>query len=55
MRLRVSSQAEGREIVLFIDEFHQVVQLSAAAVEALKPLLAASGSRGYQGHRRDHV
>lgn len=40
------SQAEGREIVLFIDEFHQVVQLSAAAVEALKPLLAASGSRG---------
>ena len=40
------SQVEGREIVLFIDEFHQVVQLSAAAVEALKPLLAASGSRG---------
>lgn len=38
--------SEGREIVLFIDEFHQVVQLSAAAVEALKPLLAASGSRG---------
>lgn len=40
------SKAEGREVVLFIDEFHQVVQLSAAAVEALKPLLAASGSRG---------
>lgn len=40
------SRSEGREIVLFIDEFHQVVQLSAAAVEALKPLLAASGSRG---------
>lgn len=40
------SQDEGREIVLFIDEFHQVVQLSAAAVEALKPLLAASGARG---------
>lgn len=40
------SQAEGREIVMFIDEFHQVVQLSAAAVEALKPLLAASGARG---------
>jgi ATP-dependent Clp protease ATP-binding subunit ClpC len=34
------------EIVLFIDEFHQVVQLSAAAVEALKPLLADSGTRG---------
>ena len=40
------STSEGREVVLFIDEFHQVVQLSAAAVEALKPLLAASGSRG---------
>jgi ATP-dependent Clp protease ATP-binding subunit ClpA len=37
---------EGQEIVLFIDEFHQVVQLSAAAVEALKPLLADSGTRG---------
>ena len=34
------------EIVLFIDEFHQIVQLSAAAVEALKPLLADSGTRG---------
>lgn len=37
---------EGRELVLFMDEFHQVVQLSAAAVEALKPLLADSGTRG---------
>ncbi len=37
---------EGAEIVLFIDEFHQVVQLSPAAVEALKPLLADSGTRG---------
>ena len=37
---------EGKEIVLFIDEFHQVVQLSPAAVEALKPLLADSGTRG---------
>lgn len=36
----------GREIVLFIDEAHQVVQLSAAAVEALKPILAASGTLG---------
>ena len=35
-----------REIVLFIDEFHQIVQLSAAAVEVLKPLLADSGTRG---------
>lgn len=37
---------DGQEIVLFIDEFHQIVQLSAAAVEALKPLLADSGTRG---------
>ncbi len=37
---------EGRDIVLFIDEFHQIVQLSAAAVEVLKPLLADSGTRG---------
>ena len=36
----------GQELVLFIDEFHQVVQLSAAAVEALKPILADSGVRG---------
>lgn len=40
------SEAEEQEIVLFMDEFHQVVQLSAAAVEALKPLLADSGTRG---------
>ena len=37
---------EKQELVLFIDEFHQIVQLSAAAVEALKPLLADSGTRG---------
>lgn len=37
---------ENKEIVLFVDEFHQITQLSAAAVEALKPLLADSGTRG---------
>lgn len=37
---------QEKDIVLFIDEFHQVVQLSPAAVEALKPLLADSGVRG---------
>lgn len=35
-----------RELVLFIDEFHQIIQLSDAAVEAIKPVLAASGTRG---------
>ena len=39
------SNAEDKPIVLFMDEFHQVVQLSDAAVEALKPLLADSGTR----------
>jgi len=38
--------AEGRELVLFIDEFHQIIQLSGAAVEAIKPVLAAAGARG---------
>lgn len=37
---------EERELVLFIDEFHQIIQLSDAAVEAIKPVLAASGARG---------
>ncbi|MET9711949.1 AAA family ATPase [Nocardiopsis alba] len=40
------SHEQGTELVLFIDEFHQVVQLSPASVEALKPVLAASGARG---------
>lgn len=42
----VFRKTEHKEIVLFIDEFHQIVQLSAAAVEVLKPLLADSGTRG---------
>ncbi|MGW6600520.1 AAA family ATPase [Streptomyces sp. NPDC055036] len=37
---------EEHELVLFIDEFHQIIQLSAAAVEAIKPVLAVSGIRG---------
>lgn len=41
-----SVKANARDIVLFIDEFHQIVQLSESAVEALKPLLADSGTRG---------
>lgn len=40
------TQSNEQDIVLFMDEFHQVVQLSDAAVEALKPLLADSGTRG---------
>ncbi|QOT16775.1 AAA family ATPase [Paenarthrobacter sp. YJN-5] len=37
---------EKHQLVLFIDEFHQIIQLSDAAVEAIKPVLAASGARG---------
>lgn len=37
---------ENQQLVVFMDEIHQVVQLSPAAVEALKPVLAASGARG---------
>lgn len=37
---------KNKEVVLFIDEFHQIVQLSPAAVEVLKPCLADSATRG---------
>lgn len=37
---------EGREIVLFMDEFHLLPNLSLPAVEAIKPKLADSGTRG---------
>lgn len=36
----------GTEVILFIDEFHLICMLSDAAVEALKPMLADSGTRG---------
>lgn len=39
-------QQERRELVIFIDEFHQIIQLSDAAVEAIKPILASSGTMG---------
>lgn len=34
------------ELVMFIDEFHLLVQLSVAASQAIKPILAESGRRG---------
>lgn len=34
------------ELVLFIDEFHLLVQLSTAAAQAVKPILAQSGRLG---------
>lgn len=37
---------EKTDLVLFMDEFHQIAQISASAVEAIKPVLAQSGTRG---------
>jgi len=34
------------ELVLFIDEFHLLIQLSTAAAQAIKPILAESGRKG---------
>ena len=39
-------QKEQRQLVLFFDEFHQLIRLSLAAAEAIKPVLADSGTRG---------
>lgn len=41
-----SDPGKVKEIVVFIDEFHQIIQLSPAATEAIKPVLADSGVRG---------
>lgn len=43
--LRDPANGKGPSVVLFVDEFHQVVQLSDVMVEVLKPLLADSGTR----------
>lgn len=37
---------EEIELVMFIDEFHLLVQLSPSAAQAIKPVLAESGRRG---------
>jgi ATP-dependent Clp protease ATP-binding subunit ClpC len=42
----IQAAAEGRQLVLFLDEAHVLTQLSAAAIEAVKPALAASGRLG---------
>lgn len=36
----------AKELVLFMDEFHLVIQLSQSATQAIKPALAQSGVRG---------
>ncbi len=37
---------QSTQLVIFIDEFHQLVQFCDTAIEALKPVLASSGARG---------
>lgn len=37
---------KAKELVLFMDEFHLIQQLSPAATQAIKPALADSGTRG---------
>lgn len=39
-------RTDSLELVLFIDEFHLLIQLSSAAAQAIKPILAESGRRG---------
>lgn len=51
IRLMEKEQRERKkqkplELVLFIDEFHLLVQLSPAGAQAIKPILADSGRRG---------
>lgn len=43
---KVKNGAREIELVMFIDEFHLLVQLSPAAAQAIKPILAESGRRG---------
>lgn len=37
---------KSKELVLFMDEFHLIIQLSPAATQSIKPALAQSGVRG---------
>lgn len=43
---RNKKEEPAPELVLFIDEFHLLVQLSPAAAQSIKPILAESGRRG---------
>lgn len=43
---KVDPSFKAKELVLFMDEFHLIIQLSPAATQAIKPALADSGTRG---------
>lgn len=43
---RHKKEESAPELVMFIDEFHLLVQLSPAAAQSIKPILAESGRRG---------
>lgn len=45
-RYKKQEEEAPPELVMFIDEFHLLVQLSQAAAQAIKPILAESGRRG---------
>lgn len=40
------AQTQGVELVMFMDEIHRMIDLSPSSTEAIKPVLASSGSRG---------
>lgn len=43
---KIDPSFKAKELVLFMDEFHLIIQLSPAATQAIKPALADSGTRG---------
>lgn len=45
-REEADPEFKSKELVLFMDEFHLIIQLSPAATQSIKPALAQSGVRG---------
>ena len=45
-REELEPKFKAKELVLFMDEFHLIIQLSQSATQAIKPALAQSGVRG---------
>lgn len=46
IKQELESIGESGDLVFFMDEFHLLVQLSPAAAQSIKPILARSGERG---------
>ena len=45
-REELEPKFKAKELVLFMDEFHLIIQLSQSATQSIKPALAQSGVRG---------